>query len=238
MYKTVKHSIIIVFVVMLTLSMSAMSIAATTGIANEPQVLSFDAQTGVEVIQDVAGGIVISGLSAPIVHSTSERQQQLSDLSAAVSAESALTNRISSVAANYYDTENNPIYIGTWEGNAAYARHTLGTYNQSQAYLTSYGDCSWYNTSGNSALPYRNGAANNNSGQGVVDVAKFDYFSIRDIGTDNATSLQITDWGPSQNTHPSRIADIDKYDFISLHGNSSDGLFYCRTWVPITNYNP
>jgi hypothetical protein len=53
-------------------------------------------------------------------------------------------------------------------------------------------------------------------------------------------SLEITDFGPNQNSTASRkrIADIDKNDFIELHGNSTDGLFYSRTWVPITNYNP
>lgn len=51
-------------------------------------------------------------------------------------------------------------------------------------------------------------------------------------------TLKINDWGPNQNDHPDRIADIDKNDFVELHGNSTDGLFYCRTWVPVTNYNP
>lgn len=106
------------------------------------------------------------------------------------------------------------------------------------SYLTSYGDTSWYNTSGNTAVPYRNGASNNGANQGVVDVAKDSYFDVRDLGTDNATSAEITDWGPTQDQHPDRIADLDRDDFTSLHGNYSDGLFYSRTWVPVTNYNP
>ena len=138
----------------------------------------------------------------------------------------------------YVDYEYNPIYIGTWNGVAAYARHTLGQYYEELDYLLSYGYTSWYNLSGNAALPYRNGATNDGANQGVVDVAKYSYFDIRDLGTDTATTLQVTDWGPNQSAHPDRIADIDKYDFISLHGNSSDGVFYSRTWVPVTNYNP
>lgn len=56
-------------------------------------------------------------------------------------------------------------------------------------------------------------------------MAKYSYFSIRDLGTDTATTLQVTDWGPSQNLHPDRIADLDINDFASLHGNSGEWAF-------------
>ena len=203
----------------------------------EPHVISIDASSGVAIIEDAAGSIVISGLLTPVVASAAEQQQQIAAIESARNTLVLQDQIAMATRANYYDTESNPILIGTWNGVNTYTRHTLGTYNSTLKYLTSYGDCSWYNTSGNSALPYRNGAATV-SGQAVVDVTKGSYFDIRDLTTDTATTLKITDWGPDQKACPSRIADIDKNDFISLHGNSSAGLFYCRTWVPITNYNP
>ena len=143
---------------------------------------------------------------------------------------------------NYVDYEYNPIYIGTWGAYDAYARHTLGSYNADLKYLTSYGYVTYYNSSGYTALPYRNGSSSV-PGEDVVDVAKYSNFSIRDLTTDESMTLQINDWGPTQMQIGAadgreRIADLDENDFKSLHGNLSDGVFYARTWVPITNYNP
>ena len=204
----------------------------------ESNIVSYNGNTGVTIYRDAAGGLVFSGLMVPFTATETEQANQKSKI-AEYEHNYKIIDRSDSIKTTdeYVDYEHNPIYIGTWDEDA-YARHTLGTYNEDLEYLTSYGYASWYNSDGNTALPYRNGATNNGADQGVVDVAKFSYFNIRDIGTDNATQLQITDWGPTQDQHPDRIADLDKYDFIDLHGNSSDGLFYSRTWVPINNYNP
>lgn len=67
---------------------------------------------------------------------------------------------------------------------------------------------------------------------------KGSYFDIRDLTTDRAMNLQVNDWGPDQKQAPDRIVDLDRGDFSELHGNYSAGVFYCRTWVPINNYNP
>ena len=73
-----------------------------------------------------------------------------------------------------YDIENNPVYIGTWGGIAAYARHTLGARISSGGlnYLISTGDATWYNRSKNVALPYRNGNSTVPEHANQVDVAK------------------------------------------------------------------
>lgn len=123
---------------------------------------------------------------------------------------------------------------------ATYARHTLGdrSFTQNGEYLTTYGDISHWNSSGWNALPYRNGSSEYLAHQ-VVDVAMGVNFSLRDLGTDRATTIKRTDFGPNQcpgTVYTRRIADIDKNVFISLHG--STGTFYGRTWVPLTNYNP
>lgn len=209
-----KCKVMMMFLIMVGIGISSVESFA---MSEEPVVLSEENETGIKIIKDAAGGIVISGLNAPIA-SASEQKEQL------IQKEYLKNTEIISqviTRTNYYDTEYNPIYIGTWDGTDAYARHTLGEYyNGNPGYLLSYGDCSWYNTSGYSALPYRNGAATV-SGQAIVDVKKGSYFDIRDLGTDNATTLKINDWGPDQIKHPNRIADIDKNVFKSLHGNTS-----------------
>jgi hypothetical protein len=203
-----------------------------------PKVISINKDTGVTIYQDADGGMVLSGLEVPIT-ATKEQQQTHKTETVNYENNSKNLNEFNAyLTSSYVDYENNPIYIGTWNGARCYARHTLGAYSSSTKYLTSYGYTSWYNVSGNNALPYRNGATNDGANQGVVDVAKFSNFSIRDLGTDNATTLQVTDWGPSQDSHPDRVADIDKNIFTTLHGNYTDGTFYSRTYVPITNYNP
>lgn len=213
----------------IALTMCVALCAGASAASNEVGIISGDAETGVTIYRDAAGGIVVSGIG-PGTEDGSVQNEIIHE------PEASMVVPYSDEP--YVDYEENPIYIGTWNGVDCYARHTLGSYDETIQYLTSYGYASWYNTSGNTAVPYRNGAANNNSGQGVVDVAKFSYFDIRDLETDNKTTLQITDWGPDQLLHPDRIADLDKSVFKDLHGNTSDGLFYARTWVPITNYNP
>ena len=227
---------------LLTISMALLTspvFAKAEVVSTTPCVLSVDENSGVKIIRDAAGGIVVSGLPTPYVASLAEQQKQLAMIEAYRNSNIEQNNvKVrSSSDENYYDYEDDPIYIGTWQEIDCYARHTLGSYNSTTKYLTSYGDCSWYNTSGYAALPYRNGNATV-EGQDVVDVAKNSYFDIRDLTTDTAMTLRINDWGPNQDAHPDRIADIDKNDFVELHGNSTDGLFYCRTWVPVTNYNP
>lgn len=221
----------------LLVSVPLFSVAQASSDAPSPQVVSVDKDSGVTIYRDAAGGFVISGMQVPEVASEAQQAAQKKQMETLRESEAAAKGN-ALAASDYVDYEKNPIYIGTWNKVDAYARHTLGSYNSSKSYLTSYGYTSWYNTSGNTALPYRNGASNNGANQGVVDVKKQAYFDIRDLGTDNVTTLKITDWGPDQKLHPDRIADLDKNDFKSLHGNTSDGLFYSRTWVPITNYNP
>lgn len=202
-----------------------------------PKVISSNKDTGITIYQDASGGLVFSGLEVPsIATEVGQMNQQLTSTTHKNS--SVEPNQLKFSMTNYVDYEYNPIYIGTWNGVDTYARHTLGSYDSSTKTLTSYGYTSWYNVGGNTAVPYRNGATNNGANQGVVDVAKFSYLSIWDMGSNKSTTLKITDWGPTQDLHPDRIADIDKSDFINLHSNSSDGIFYSKTRVPVTNYNP
>lgn len=210
--------------------------------AADCEIISQDPETGITVYRDAAGGIVISGMPAVGTASESEQQTQLETIEEYSSQLDNTSVPMTQDSSNYVDYEYNPIYIGTWSGTNAYARHTLGEYNASLKYLTSYGYVTYYNTKGNNALPYRNGNSTVAS-EAVVDVAKFSYFDIRDLETDVATTLQVTDWGPNQTQVGSadgceRIADLDKNAFNLLHGNTSDGVLYARTWVPIENYNP
>lgn len=221
-------------------AMFAASCLSIPAFAANFEVIFQDSENGVTIYRDSGGGIVFSGLPTEYVASKAEQQVQLST----ISKYSDYLESTDTLAAreNYVDYEYNPIYIGTWGGVDAYARHTLGEYNETLKYLTSYGYVTYYNTDGNTAVPYRNGSATV-SGQDVVDVAKFSNFSIRDLTTNEGLTLQITDWGPNQQQYGSadgreRIADLDKNDFKTLHGNTSDGVLYARTWVPITNYNP
>lgn len=205
-------------------------------------IVSVDEETGVIIYEDACGGLVFSGPSVLRAATEEEQQMQLAAI-AQYEDQSTLTDiPVALSGSNYIDYESNPIHIGTWGGIKVYARHTLGSYNEGNAHLTSYGYATWYNQNGYTALPYRNGNATV-AGQDVVDVAKFSYFSIRDLETDSAMTLKVNDFGPNQQQYGSvdnreRIADLDKNDFISLHGNASAGVFYARTWVPIVNYNP
>ncbi len=228
-------------------------------------------ENGVEIYKDAIGGTVIHFLDGGVGkgYLTKEEQQQQFDFisnhpeeeqkaaqidleirkknPALYPVERSPLNKASS--SNYYDVENNPVWIGSWNPGdcgsnspKTYARHTLGSKTTvgSQDYLTSYGDTSWYNSSNQKALPYRNGNATV-SGQNVVDVAANASFSIRDMGTNNATTINRTDFGPNQcpgSRYTKTICDLDTATFRSLHGNTSDGIFYSRTWVPLTHYFP
>lgn len=214
---------------------------------SEVGIISYDSETGITVYRDSAGGTVVSGLMTDYNITAEEQEKQKEMLeSLHMDEEDASVyddfdndeSNISTASSEYVDYEYNPIYIGTWSGTKCYARHTLGKYNSSQKRLTSYGYATWYNTKNLNALPYRNGAANNGSGQGVADVVKGSYFDIRDIGSDKAATFQVNDWGPNQSVAPDKIVDLDRSNFQKLHGNYSDGVFYCRTWVLINNYNP
>lgn len=156
---------------------------------------------------------------------------------------------VAGMASDQYDIENNPIKIGEWnKGDCGkdisdtYARHTIGTKTDTSngSFLTTHGNATWYNTSGRNALPYRNGSST--TGQNTVDVAMGIYFSIRDVKRDIAYDVYRDDFGPNQcpqkETLRKTIVDLDKDTFIKLHGNSSDGIFYARTFVKLTSYNP
>ena len=84
-----------------------------------------------------------------------------------------------------YDIEENPVHIGTWSGQKAYARHTLGTQTVSgqKKYLFSTGDATWYNKSTNVALPYRNGNATVKEHKNQIDVAKQTSFTVTNPDT-------------------------------------------------------
>ena len=224
--------IYLLLIFMLAFSLQTVNADEKTNIS--AGVVSSNKDTGVTIYRDAAGGLVFSGLSVPSIATEEQQKDQQSAISA---FENSSKTNVSPMS-DYVDYEFYPIYIGTWNGVDSYARHTLGSYSSTSRYLTSYGYTSWYNTMGYAALPYRNGATNNGANQGVIDVTKHSQFSIRDLGTDNATTLVVDDWGPTQELHPDRIADIDKNVFTNLHGNYSDGTFYSRTYVPITNYNP
>lgn len=221
--------------------MFVLSLCCTPVLAADSNIVSQDTETGITIYRDSGGGLVFSGLPTTYEASPTERSRSRE----AADNYNLLNHMPTPMVKNgspYVDYENNPIYIGTWGGIRAYARHTLGDYNASEKHLTSYGYVTYYNTNGDTAVPYRNGNATA-AGQDVVDVAKGDSFSIRDLGTDQSTTLTITDWGPDQQQHGNadgreRIADLDKSDFKALHGNTSDGVLYARTWVPVTNYNP
>ena len=205
---------------------------------NSVGIVNSDPETGITIYRDSAGGTVVSGVMTPYAASEAEQKAQLEALASMKEGKINSENSLLSVQSNRVDKETNPIYIGTWNGVPCYARHTLGSYNANLRYLTTYGYATWYNTKGYTALPYRNGAANNGSGQNVADVVKGSYFDIRDLTTDRAMNLQVNDRGPDQKQAPDRIVDLDRGDFSELHGNYSAGVFYCRTWVPINNYNP
>jgi hypothetical protein len=93
--------IIAISLVMTTTPFNAFVIVQDS--ADQYQTLSYDAQTGVQVIQDAADGVVISGLPAPIVHSGVERQQQLAEPTSAVNLSNAQLPGFTSELSNYHD---------------------------------------------------------------------------------------------------------------------------------------
>lgn len=143
--------------------------------------------------------------------------------------------------ANYaYDIENNPVYIGTWNGVATYARHTLGARISSGGlnYLISTGDATWYNKSGNVALPYRNGNSTVPEHKNQVDVAKGTSFVVINPDTNENIIVKVNDFGPQQNTELGKqtIVDLDDKSFETLFGSTGVGRHVCQTNVTVNQY--
>lgn len=133
---------------------------------------------------------------------------------------------------SYYDYESNPIFWFNDNGVDLWARHTLGSRHPDN-YLLTYGDFSWYSdpsespTGYYSALPYR-----------YSEVSRTVLYSLRDLGTNNAITIRRKTFGPNQNTVQTRyrICDLSPQAFRDVHGNTSDGLFYGRTWIQVIQY--
>lgn len=139
-----------------------------------------------------------------------------------------------------YDIENNPVHIGTWSGQKAYARHTLGARSTSgnKKYLSSTGDATWYNRSGNVALPYRNGNATVQEHKNQIDVAKQTSFTVTNPDTGASVSVTVNDFGPQQNTELGKktIVDLDADHFTTLFGSTNVGRHVCTTYVEVQQY--
>lgn len=212
---------------------------------NDPGLIYEDPDTGIKIYRDATGGTVLQNLPIPSDADLEEIEEQLKNLDILLENES----EIPKLKSRHYDIENNPILIGYWNKGdcgpndySTYARHTIGElhYVENKQYLLSYGDASWYNSSGYTALPYRNGA-NTVSDDHTIDVKKGSYFDIRDMDTNKSMRLKVNDFGPNQcpgSKYTKRIVDLDKNDFKQLHENTDSGILYCRTWVPLSNYNP
>lgn len=133
---------------------------------------------------------------------------------------------------SYYDYEPNPIYWFNDNGVDLWARHTLGERHPNN-YLLTYGDFSWYTdpyespTAYYSALPYR-----------YSEVSRTVLYSLRDLGTNNAITIRRKTFGPNQNTveRRYRICDLSPQAFTDVHGSTSGGLFYGRTWIQVIQY--
>lgn len=139
-----------------------------------------------------------------------------------------------------YDIEENPVYIGTWNGVDTYARHTLGARISSAGlnYLITTGDATWYNRSGNVALPYRNGNSTLAEHKNQVDVAKGTYFVVINPDTNKNVIVSVNDFGPQQNTELGKktIVDLDDKSFETLFGSTSVGRHVCQTNVTVVQY--
>ncbi len=144
------------------------------------------------------------------------------------------------LSAYIYDTEDNPVHIGTWSGQKAYARHTLGTQSTvgQKKYLFSTGDAAWYNRNGNVALPYRNGNATVKEHKNQIDVAKQTSFTVTNPDTDTSVSVTVNDFGPQQNTELGKktIVDLDASSFTTLFGSTKVGRHVCTTYVEVQQY--
>lgn len=229
-------------------------IASTVALADKKTESS-----SIEVKKDATGGSILSNMPGEVWATSEEAEKQRTFLenhqpedinskdTTRKSEFSDKTNAMVGIQATRYDIENNPILIGHWNpgdcsstSTATYARHTIGDKSNTPDgdYLTTYGDVSHWNSNGWNALPYRNGSSEYPSQQ-VADVKMGVNFSVRDLGTNKATTIERTDFGPNQcpgSVYTKRIADIDKNVFVSLHNTT--GIFYGRTWVPLVNYNP
>lgn len=151
-----------------------------------------------------------------------------------------LMNQPEAMSSYTYDIENNPIYIGTWDGNDGYARHTLGqqTTSNGKKYLTSTGDATWYNHSRYVALPYRNGNSTVREHMGKVDVAKGTSFKVTNPDNGKSVSVVVDDFGPQQNTSLGKktIVDLDSERFTTLFGDTAIGRHVCKTKVQVQQY--
>lgn len=151
-----------------------------------------------------------------------------------------LINQPEAMSSYTYDIENNPIYIGTWNGEDGYARHTLGkqTTSNGKKYLTSTGDATWYNHNRYVALPYRNGNSTVREHMGKVDVAKGTSFKVTNPDTGKSVNVVVDDFGPQQNTSPGKktIVDLDSERFTTLFGDTAIGRHVCKTKVQVKQY--
>lgn len=206
-------------------------------------------KSAVTIQKDIIGGSVLSNMPGAVYATPDEQAVQSQHASLESQLPSPKKYGLNAAAADrHYDTEDNPILIGYWnlgdcgaKKKDTYARHTIGELHKTDSgkYLLSYGNATWYNTTGKNALPYRNGSST--TGETTVDVKMNINFSIRDVDKDSATTIKRTDFGPNQcpdSRYVKVIADLDKTVFKDIHGNTSDGIFYSRTWVPLENWNP
>lgn len=231
----------------LSFGLAAGAITVSSAFAEMDKAGEMD-KTGVIVQKDAIGGSVLSNMPGAVYATPEEQAIQSRNASFESLFPTLKQNGLKAAAERHYDIEDNPILIGYWNpdecGNGkkdTYARHTIGELHETSSgqYLLSYGNASWYNTSGKNALPYRNGSST--TGQTTVDVKMNINFSIRDVDKDQATTIKRTDFGPNQcpdSRYVKVIADLDKTVFKDLHGNTSDGIFYARTWIPLENWNP
>ena len=111
------------------------TVFATESTDMTPNVVSSDKDTGVTIYRDAAGGLVFSGLEVPFTATKEQQMDQRSKI-AAYESKSKDLHQPNAAASNYVDYEYNPIYIGTWNGEDCYARHTLGSYDSTLHYLT------------------------------------------------------------------------------------------------------
>ncbi|QDX92906.1 hypothetical protein EEL30_11670 [Brevibacillus laterosporus] len=208
-------------------------------------------ESEIQVLKDAVGGSVLSNMPGEVWVTDEEEKKQIQFLEENLEPDKKVgkSQNVDALAPRY-DVENNPILIGkNWNKDdcgknawTTYARHTIGDKDSASGdgdYLTTYGEASWYNSNGNIALPYRNGSSN--TGQNTVDVKNGVTFSVRDINSNKSMTVKRTDFGPNQcpnSRYTKVIVDLDTSTFKDLHGNTSDGVFYSRTWVPLTNWNP
>lgn len=195
---------------------------------NEPFIVYIDTN-GDEVFHNLPNGTTRNNIAPIIIDETKATREIMKK-----------TPNLISSRANTYDTETNPIYIGTWSGKDGYARHTLGTQSSSGStkYLTSQGDATWYNTKDLTALPYRNGNSTVTEHKDKIDVAKNTSFTITATNTGKSITVKVNDFGPQQKSDPGNktIVDMDSDDFTTIFGDKSIGRSHCKTKVAVNQY--